>query len=290
MLSLEKSAAHRLYYWRFLKSAAYGFIRRLTGRKCRLYPVLEPFVKGQLGLEVGGPSPHFRKGCVIPVYDRCKAIDFCNFSDNTIWHPANAFSSIMVRRQFVAEATNLTGVRDETYDFVLASHVLEHVANPLQALLEWKRVLRCDGLLLVIVPDKRGTFDHQRPYTEFRHIEADFKANQAESDSTHLAEVVALHDIRLDPDAGSLEHFRARCLNNATVRALHHHVFSPEVLTQMLSRAGMKILGIAIERPFHLIAIARRLSRDCEPSAESDNLAFLSEKAEWRQHDPLVAF
>jgi hypothetical protein len=268
----------------------YGVIRRATGRKCRFYSSIEPLVRGKKGLEIGGPSHLFCSNRLIPVYDRCESLDQCNFSDKTIWDQAaqNTSSAVPVGRHSVAEATDLSGLRDEAYDFVLASHVLEHVANPLRALLEWKRVLRPGGLLLVIVPDKRGTFDHRRPYTEFGHIQADFDENKTEDDGSHLSEILALHDIRLDPGAGSAEHFRERCFNNSKVRAMHHHVFRPEVLVQMLSQTQMRVLGVAIERPFHLIGVAQRLNCEDEKRAESHNLSLLDEKAEWRKRDPLA--
>ena len=32
-----------------------------------------------------------------------------------------------------------------TYDVLLSSHTLEHIANPLRALSEWKRIVGDDG-------------------------------------------------------------------------------------------------------------------------------------------------
>jgi len=46
-------------------------------------------------------------------------------------------------------------VRDDTFDFIYASHVLEHVFNPVKALIEWKRVLKPAGRLILIMPDCR---------------------------------------------------------------------------------------------------------------------------------------
>jgi len=100
----------------------------------------------------------------------------------------------------------------------------------MRALREWKRVLKVGGALLVIVPDRRRTFDHKRPFTTIEHLESDFQANTPEDDLTHLDEILALHDPSLDPFAGSRQQFRERCLQNSCFRAMHHHVYSPEVL------------------------------------------------------------
>jgi len=149
---------------------------------------------------------------LIPVYSLCRGIDTCNFSAQTIWSEPTNLLKFGPRpgKQFVAEASDLSMVPDETYDFVLASHVLEHIANPLRALQEWKRVLNPEGTVLVVVPDKRETFDHRRAFTPFDHIEADFIANTPEDDLSHLDEVLSLHDLALDPPAGPRQQFRER--------------------------------------------------------------------------------
>jgi SAM-dependent methyltransferase len=164
----------------------------------------------------------------------------------------------MLGKQFVAEACDLKTISNGMYDFVVASHVLEHIANPLRALQEWKRVLNKGGTLLVVVPDRSGTFDRKRPFTAFEHIEADFRQNVSEDDLTHLDEVLALHDLSLDPLAGSREQFRDRCVQNPSMRAMHHHVFTPDVVALMFSQLQMRVLNISVERPYHIIALGQK--------------------------------
>jgi SAM-dependent methyltransferase len=188
----------------------------------------------------------------------------------------------------VAEATDLSTISDNSYDFLLACHVLEHIANPLKAMEEWKRVLSPGGVLLVIVPDKRGTFDRRRPFTSFEHIESDFRANVSEDDPTHANEILKLHDLGLDPGAGSPEDFRARCFNNRSVRGMHHHVFSPELLILMFDRIQMRLLNVVIERPEHIIVFAQRVTKEsADPAIVEYNRLFLKEDADWRLYDPL---
>lgn len=52
---------------------------------------------------------------------------------------------------------------DDTYDFVFASHVIEHFPDPLKALYEWVRVAR--KLVVVIAPHRERNFDRDRPLT-----------------------------------------------------------------------------------------------------------------------------
>ena len=54
---------------------------------------------------------------------------------------------------------------DETFDFVLCTEVLEHAIEPVSLLIEMKRVLKTNGLLLITVPSMWG--EHETPY-DFR--------------------------------------------------------------------------------------------------------------------------
>src|ERR1700692_473036 len=63
----------------------------------------------------------------------------------------------------------LSGLADERQDFVIASHLLEHLANPLAQLEEIHRVLKPGGVVLVLLPDRRHTFDRKRSATPLAH-------------------------------------------------------------------------------------------------------------------------
>ncbi len=58
---------------------------------------------------------------------------------------------------------------DGVLDFVLASHVIEHMPDTIAALGEWDRVLRPGGICFLIVPHRDRTQDRQRPCTELLH-------------------------------------------------------------------------------------------------------------------------
>jgi SAM-dependent methyltransferase len=160
--------------------------------------------------------------------------------------------------QYIHDATDLTSIADGSYDFLLASHILEHVANPLRALREFYRVLKPNGSALVIVPNRNHTFDHRRPVTTFAHLEADLAANRDESDMTHLEEVLALHDLAKDKPAGSPEEFRERCLRNREARCMHHHVFDLALLDRSLRHAGFRPLYGTDTWGINLLIFGRR--------------------------------
>ena len=47
----------------------------------------------------------------------------------------------------------MTGIQDATYDFVYASHALEHAKDVEVALYNWSRILKRNGIMYLVVPD-----------------------------------------------------------------------------------------------------------------------------------------
>jgi SAM-dependent methyltransferase len=214
-------------------------------------------------------------------------LDNCLFASRTIWEGQvregqhfQYSSQKPPGYQFITEATNLDAIHDAAYECVLASHVLEHIANPLRALAEWMRVLKDDGLLLIVLPHKDGTFDWRRPTTTLAHMIEDGDRNMDEDDLTHLEEILALHDLDRDKPAGSFEQFRSRCTANFHNRAMHHHVFDTHAAVRLMDRAGLQLLRVDVLRPFHIFLTCQK------PSRTPGNEAFLSERAMYRQRSP----
>jgi SAM-dependent methyltransferase len=222
-------------------------------------------LSGGRGLEIGGPSSYlFGRGGLLPVYPLAARVDNVNFAaGRTTWESVVEGETFVFDpakepgRQFVAEATDLAAIPDGSYDFVLSSHTIEHSANPLRALKEWRRVLRPGALLILVAPDPTRTFDRRRPVTTIEHLAADEARGTAETDLTHLDEILKLHDLTLDPWAPQdAPGFEARSRRNAELRCLHHHVFDLALLRQAVERAGFDVLGSARSLPNHLITIA----------------------------------
>lgn len=227
------------------------------------------------GLELGGPSAIFGARGSIPIYPVATHIDNCNFSGDTVWEGAISEGNSFVfdkraapGRQYVAEASCLQCIADASYDFVLSSHCIEHLANPLQGLSEWIRVLKDDGLLVLVVPHKDGTFDHCRPVTALAHMIQDFDMHMQEDDLTHLDEILCLHDLRMDYRAGDLQTFRERSRRNFENRCLHQHVFDTHLAVEMVDHMGLQLLAVEAFRPMHIALIARKLASGQIPHNE----------------------
>lgn len=194
---------------------------RLIARKARSFPLCEKLLTNRVGLEIGGPSSIFRKGHILPIYPMVNSLDNCNFADRTIWEGRITSGATFqydkrrpLGRQFISEATNLSSIQSDTYDFILSSHVVEHIANPLLALYEWIRVLKEKGILVLIVPHKEGTFDHKRNVTSLSHLIKDYEQKTDEDDLTHLPEILERHDLKKDSGIEGIAAFKKRSENN----------------------------------------------------------------------------
>ncbi len=56
------------------------------------------------------------------------------------------------------------------YDWIIASHVIEHVPDLISFLQQCEALLRVDGVLSLVIPDKRYCFDHFSPPTSTGHL------------------------------------------------------------------------------------------------------------------------
>ena len=257
----------------------------VVSRRLRLFAQYRDFFRDRKGLEIGGPSQIFRSGQVIPIYPIASRVDNCNYSEVTVWseiqkreesqHPRN------LGMTYVCEGSRLDFANDESYDFVLSSHTLEHMANPIAALMEWRRILRYGGVLLLCVPHKSATFDHKRSVTSIEHMIEDYKSGTGEDDLAHLPEILQLHDLSLDREAGSFEEFRSRSENNSANRCLHHHTFVTESVVKLIDHAGLRILDIATYPPSSIIVLSEKSRQDSDFIHKS-NEQFLQKGASWR--------
>ena len=56
---------------------------------------------------------------------------------------------------------------ENSLDYIVASHVVEHIPNPIRWFQMLFEILKPGGFIFLVVPDKRFTFDYQRPVTTF---------------------------------------------------------------------------------------------------------------------------
>lgn len=259
-----------------VKGLLSAVFRRLYTPRARCFPACREIVSRANGIEIGGPSPLFAPGGLLPVYSLAERIDNCNFAPHTIFYNSNLMSrtdgneviegdkSFVFKsgkspgRQFIAEGGDLHMIPNESYAFVLSSHMLEHTSNPLRALEEWQRILQPGGGLILVLPHRDGTFDHRRPVTTLEHLILDFERQVREDDLTHISEVLQLHDLSLDFGITDAAAFRERIERNTEMRSLHHHVFDTRLAVAVVSKAGFELVTVEPLRPYHIIVVARK--------------------------------
>jgi predicted SAM-dependent methyltransferase len=242
----------------------------ITGISYLLHPEKRKLIKiagkfkSKIGLEIGGPSSFFSIRSYFPIYLYAERIDGVNFSNNTVWEgtivKGQNFLYYNGKKgyQYIDEASCLSEIDNNKYDFILSCHCLEHTANSLKTLKEWNRVLKNDGYFILVLPDKHYTFDEYRPITTFDHLKDDLQKGTDEKDETHFEEVINLHNLNKDTGIITKQELIERTYNNYSNRCVHHHVFSFELIKEMLEYTGFSTYLQQWVAPFHLVTIAKK--------------------------------
>ena len=217
--------------------------------------------RNKTGLEIGGPTKMFGLRGTFPIYLFARKVDNVNYGRETFFGNYQEGMTYNYHRgkfgrQFIAEATSLDEIPDNSYDFILSSHSLEHTANPIKALKEWNRIVKPGGKLVLILPDKRNTIDHKREYTTFAHLLEDYTRNTTEHDTTHFDEILSTFDE--DVAKVQLKEYTKQIRNNYANRCAHHHVFHPDIVKAALEYVGFAVDSQYESLPFHLITNATK--------------------------------
>lgn len=157
----------------------------------------------------------------------------------------------------VDDGERLESFAAESLDFVIASHFIEHCQDPIGALKAHLRVVRPGGILLHVVPDKRSTFDVDRPVTTLEHVVRDHEEGPDWSRAEHYLEWAALVD-KVPPEdvVRHAETIAARGFS------IHFHVWTPLAYLQLLLHC--QSLGLPFDVEFfqqnrsELITVLRR--------------------------------
>jgi len=100
-------------------------------------------------------------------------------------------------------------VTDRSEDFIISSHLVEHLPNLIAAFIEWNRILRDGGYVFMIVPLKGALqADNSRELTPLAHFVDDY--NQKITLDTHPTDGVPGE------------------------RAGHYHTFTPDSLLEVV--------------------------------------------------------
>jgi SAM-dependent methyltransferase len=127
-------------------------------------------------------------------------------------------------------ADRLSPVPSGSQDFVIASHVIEHLAEPLGFVAEICRVLRPGGIALLLLPDRHRTRDRHRPPTTIDHLAAEYADGTTQVSDLHLLEFLEDRGIPV-PDS---EADRQRLLDVHRRRSIHVHCWDDLEFVEVL--------------------------------------------------------
>lgn len=118
----------------------------------------------------------------------------------------------------------------EELDFIIACHVIEHVANPIRAILDSLNILKSGGKIVLIVPDKRKTFDRKRRLTRISHLIEDFESPNRDRDFEHFMD---FYTHAMPPERRETIPRVAKENHNANF-PIHYHTFTHHSFKKLL--------------------------------------------------------
>ncbi len=176
------------------------------------------YIQGN-GIEVGALNHPLE----VPSSTCVKYVDRMSIPDLRKHYPELA-SFNLVPVDIIDNGEVLGTLEDETQDFVIANHFIEHCQNPIQTLQNLLRVIRKDGILYLAVPEKRNCFDRDRPVTSISHLLKDYEDGPEWSRQQHYEEWVELVEKEKDEN-------KAQWMVKQLMRrdfSIHFHVWTSQ--------------------------------------------------------------
>jgi predicted SAM-dependent methyltransferase len=237
-----KGIMHRILQW---------FRKPRRGRRFGRPDVARAYLRGR-GIEIGALHRPLR----VPYAARVCYLDRLPREELYRQYP-NLAGHKLVPVDIVDDAERLARVADGSQDFVIANHFLEHCQDPIGTLVHFFRVLRDDGILFLTVPDKRYTFDRDRPVTPLGHLLADHEADAELSRREHVSEFVRLVMKATAPQ--ELEREVDRLL--ATDFSIHYHVWTQTELMELLLELRRRVpfeVELFLRRAYEVLMVLRK--------------------------------
>ena len=210
------------------------------------------YLKGE-GLEIG--ALHFPLKTPNDVI--VKYVDIAGREENIRRFPELDGSRI-VHTDYIENGFELATIPAFSQNFIIANHVLEHADNPLRVLLNWGRVLKLEGIMLVTVPIAARCFDKGRRETTLEHFMEDYRLKETgeaalfrESNREHFMEWLQVSEPNLarargdaDPKQnGSTLEKRLEEMLGAERVEIHFHTFSEKSYKRLMEHFAVNVAG-----------------------------------------------
>jgi SAM-dependent methyltransferase len=210
------------------------------------------YLKGE-GLEIG--ALHFP--LKTPKEVIVKYVDIAGREENIRRFPELDGSRI-VNTDYIENGFELATIPASSQDFIIANHVLEHANNPVRVLLNWGRVLKPEGIMLVTVPVAARCFDKGRLETTLEHFMEDYRLDETgdtalfrENNREHFMEWLQVSEQNLarargdavpKMDRSTLEK-RLEEMSGAEDVEIHFHTFSETTYKRLMEHFAANVAG-----------------------------------------------
>ncbi|MCJ7444371.1 MAG: class I SAM-dependent methyltransferase [Methanotrichaceae archaeon] len=134
----------------------------------------------------------------------------------------------LVNTDIIDDGETLARISNSSQDFLIENHFLEHCQDPFRAVENAIRVLKPGGVYYVALPDKRFSFDKDRPLTSLHHLKMDYCKGPEISRLNHLNEWV-----RLVMKEENVPYHVNRLLEIGY--SIHYHVWTYRQMVEMFS-------------------------------------------------------
>jgi len=188
-----------------------------------------------IGIEIGGSAhnPFHLHNCI--------NVDYTDSMDTVFKEAEFNLCGEKMPVDVVAYGENLPFI-DESYDYVISSHVIEHIFDPIAAIKEWLRVIKPGGYVFTIAPLKEFVPYEDRPITL-------------------LSELIDRHEGRLKPENVKMSEKQQCVVNDSDdlpvvyVQEIlsnhetgHFTVFDPNLFVKMCAWIGGNRIIRALDR------------------------------------------
>lgn len=205
------------------------------------------FINGS-GIEIGGLNYALpvKPGVQVKYLDRITAEDHLGIL-------ASEFKrKDLVTVDIIDDGETLGTVPDNSQDFIIANHFIEHCRNPILAISNAVRTLKPAGVFFMAVPDKRYTFDAKRDITTQEHLLRDYREGPDWSEEDHYFDFVSKTDksdgCKSDEDIRRV--IQELKDNNFSI---HYHVWDHNAMLMLLTMLSNE-LSFPFEIDFALAA------------------------------------
>lgn len=217
--------------------------------------IADLYLQGQ-GIEIGA----LHHPLVVPKDVKVLYVDRMSVADLRQQYP-ELNDLPLIEADILANGEDLATIADNTQDFVIANHFIEHCQDTIGTIQNMLRVLKPGGILYSAIPNKEATFDIDREVTSLEHMWQDHNESPARSKRDHFESWVR-----------HVGHFQDEVeIANQVDRliemdySIHYHVFTKESWLELFVSLQQKLaIRFEIELVFNngsheIILIARKL-------------------------------